>query len=204
MKGVARMILKSCGVSTDDALIKHVADYIEMLVFNVCALARIVMLLYDAKSFTSEHLIAVRQYISDKCPSRSHAKQTGGTSMPSDFYGYAHPAYSAANQGGDALHIDFQNGVARPEISGGGSRRRECSDAHDTKIFAIILKKVGSEGIRFSGSDSHVKENFVKYIENHINCLRSDIVSKALSKKDKLKASDIDAILSKHHYRIFH
>lgn len=197
MENVATSIIKMAQVSAGDKVIDMLKDHVEILVFNVRALANIVMLLHNDKKLKPEHVHAMQMYISQKC--KVGGQQSGGTSMASDFFGYEHPAYQKGfvNEGSDVLHVNFDAGIARAPInasmSGGGGSGIMLDKA---------TQKAITKNIRFSSTK--VSAAFVGIIRDKLSCLARDIRAQATNKARTLTVAQLGKILKHDQYHVMH
>lgn len=177
MHSLATKVVKDIGFTDDNCkeCKKVLKEHIEILVVNVCAVAKVIMILYNAKKLTSEHITAMHTYITERC-----GGMTGGTSMASDYYGYSHPAYDTNKGGSDLLSVNFATGVARQEISGGGSYSKE------------ITQIVAEHSIKFS--NAAVEKSFMDIIQSKIQCLVNDMKNRYNKRKDRLTSAELKKI----------
>lgn len=199
MKSVVKSFLNSCGVVADSAATKLLEKHFEILVINVCSLANVVLILSNEKKVTMKHLIPIRMYISKACSTSSKRQHvmSGGESMASDFYGYNHQSYSAANTDNEVLTVNFVTGVARPAISGGGKKRKHKS-YFDSKDVSELIQQ---QNIQFATSEAHAE--FLRLMDNKLSCLRKDIVV-ATGKTKHLVKDIMKKILSQEQYYVLH
>ena len=96
-------------------VIKKMALYIDMLIFNITTISSIVaLLLFNKNRLNYEIINLTKQHIS----TQSSKKMTGGIGMPATYFGADEEKIYSAETGGDILQINFENGIARPEIGG--------------------------------------------------------------------------------------
>lgn len=190
MHSVATKIAKDVGLKGH--IIQALQKPIHTLVFNVCSLAKIIMLLYNARKLTHVHILSMRMYISDKCePIKRRKTMSGGESMASDFFGYEHPSYSPNAGGSDVLNVNFSAGIARPEISGGDPKIKQLY-AKNKEVEDFITEHVNFK-------DDDVRSEFLDIIESKLRCFIAD-----LKRHKPHTTTQINKILSNEQYFIFH
>lgn len=142
-------------------------EHVDAVVQQVVSMAAIIAMLRGKHKIDVSHLPPVRTYVASKC-TVGHRKVKGG-SMPSDFYGYPHPAYSLANANGgvQASTIDWAKQEARPAMgptqTGGGG------GAHHHTTIQSVLKDLN---VSISKS---AQEELQKIIDGHVACFIHDV-----------------------------
>jgi hypothetical protein len=132
--------------------------YIETLIFNIVSIAAIITMINNSDKIKKETITLVKSYINEQCKN----KITGGTTgMPSEFYGIDSGIYNSNNGVGDILNIDFESGMLRPQIGGGGG------NSYD-KIFMSKIHEILNY-YKLKSSDS-INNSLLKIIYIHINC----------------------------------
>ena len=194
MESVARTFLSECRVTINSGeehdVIKLFAEHLHVFVFNVCALANIVILLFDDDKLKPEHLPVVQSYVQNSCDS---PKMKGGTSMASDFYGYNHPQYQAGsiNAASDMLRVNFDSGIARPEhtMTGGA----ECK---------VMRKSVHIQGFvkdrMKSAISAKMMSQLLGIMDARMACLATD-----LQKNSKLTKKQLEKVFSMKKHFVF-
>ena len=118
----------------------QLAKHIEILIFNIVSIAAIISLLNNSSSINKEAVKLVRSYIHNSCDKKT---VKGGMSMPSDYFGVYHPAYSENNITPDVLNINFESGILRSQIGGGGSSHKKYKlSKTDEKEFINTINHV--------------------------------------------------------------
>jgi hypothetical protein len=157
--------------------------YIETLIFNIVSIASIITMINNSKSIKTQTIKLVKKYIDDKCSTK---KITGGTVLPSEYFGYDSGSYSETNVSSDILNVDFVNGFARPQIGGGGRIKKvECNECIIAKINELI------EHYNLKASEAIIK-NLVKLVNMHIHCFFNQL--KAIGTKS-LTVAGINKII---------
>ena len=132
--------------------------YVETLIFNIVSIASIITMINSSDTIKKHTITLVKSYINEKC----NHKMTGGTSLPSEYFGQNSNFYSENNASGDILGIDFNSGILRPQI-GGGSSKYPVDKIFMTKIHEIL------NYYNLKASDS-IHKSLLKLIYLHINC----------------------------------
>jgi hypothetical protein len=138
--------------------------YIETLIFNIVSIAAIITMINNSNTIKSQTIKLVKSYINDKCKITSSKKISGGTVLPSEYFGHDSGSYSEANISNDILNVDFASGLLRPAIGGGGRGKR-------IDIYECINNKINEllEYYNLTANDAIVK-GLIKLINIHINC----------------------------------
>lgn len=172
-----------------EVLCKH----IDALVFNVSALASLVVLLYRAQKLDADHIPAIKKHIMDKCHSKK--RMSGGSVMASDFFGYPHPAYSAANEGSDVLGVDLASGtIARPAL-GPQVGGRSFSVAHNKVVKDIVKGILSKHKLKYSRV---AFDSLLSIIDAQMGCLAADLV-----KCEPLTVKKVKSLMAKKRYFVF-
>lgn len=169
--------------------------HIDALIFNVSALAALVVLLYRADKLEAKHIPAIMKHILDKCNAKKSVMR-GGTVMASDYYGYNHPAYSAANEGSDVLPIDLASGlIARPALgpqTGGGA----TVSIAQTKVVKDMVKDILHKHKLKYSRDAF--KSLLSIVDSQMECLAAD-----LRKCEPLSVKKVKSLLTKKRYFVF-
>lgn len=159
-----------------DNVLKILNKYIEILIFNVVSVAAIITMINNSQSINKETVNLVKLYINEKC--NNIKITTGGTVLPSEYFGYDSGSYSENNITNDVLNINFQSGILRNQIGGGSGR----DNKKDTEL---ILNKI-DEILNYYKltASAIIKKNLLVIINKHINCfflqLKSlDVINKS-------------------------
>jgi len=111
--------------NSGDNILNAIKSYYEVLIYNVVSIAVVIALANNSKKITIIQLDHVKDYIKSKCIKKKHGgngsrnNQTGGTSLPAEYFGYSiDPARYAVANGGEqsTATVNFEAGVLRPEI----------------------------------------------------------------------------------------
>lgn len=168
----------------DEKTCKYLTSCIENIIFNVVSIASVITFINNCKTIKKESIDIITKYLNNMCgkPQYSIMKGGGGSIvMPSEFYGVDSMRYSGTNNLHtiDTLQIDFNNGIARPQI-GGGSKIRKSS----TKPIMIGINDIINY-YRLK-TTKEIKMKILKLIEKYIKCL----ISK-LKEENKIITCDI-------------
>jgi hypothetical protein len=201
MEQVAHDFIKASGFRIGkDTSIEDVCDvvstHMDSLVFNIAALASIITSLHKSPKLDMIHIPIMEQYIVEKCTGK-RTMHGGRVVMPSDFYGYDHPAYSSANAGQDVLNVDIDNGyIARPALgvlSGGSAHARPVS--HYKVVKDLVKSVLAKNKLKYSKA---AMQEVLKMIDMHMRCFKQE-----LQKHEPLTLKKIDAIVKKKRYFVF-
>lgn len=189
---------------TDDNMTKLVT-HMDALIFNITAIACVIGMLNDDKTINVKHLEQLEGYVKNKC---GNMKQSGGTSMASDFFGYPHPQYSVGNENTNNTNIetiDFVNGVARAAMgpalessysSSGGSHKKYNKDLdnHIRRVLKHHNMKITKDA----------KQELIEIIHQHIRCFAKYLRGKTVITKIKeVSVSKLGDALKKKQFAIF-
>jgi hypothetical protein len=188
---VVRDIIAKADISINqqqfDEVVKALVPHIESVIFNVAAIASTMAAMDKGKKVELAHVDGVRNYITSTC------KIVGG-SMPSDYFGVTHAGYSAANAGGTVMsQIDFEGGVARPELLSqlGGGAGRKRADPIAKRISEVVkehklsLPKASAEAL-------------LNIVRGHISCLVND-----LRKVEPVTVKKLQRVLATKRHAVF-
>lgn len=147
-------------------VIEQISIYLDALVFNIVSIMCLISTINDSKEITKKTLDVSKQYIETECKfyytqlsTSKSGKMTGGLGS-SAILGAQEGMYSVDNTGSDILHLDFENGEARPQIGG-----KLKDNGLIYKCIGFILKY---HGIKAS---KDIKNEICKIIHTHMECL---------------------------------
>lgn len=162
---------------------KLLCKHIDSLIFNIVSIASIITLINNCKCIKKPTIKLLNSYINEKCKMNSYK---GGTSLPSEYFGIDSGIYKTSNPTGDILGIDFNNGLIRPQIGGGGKNNNYIQKKIDEILdyYKLDASKV-------------IKTDLYKIINSHINCFmrilkmnnKSPLTKTAIMKIIKLNKS---------------
>lgn len=163
-------------------IVQMLQDHMESVIYNVTAIAMVMALLNDKRKIETKHLGEVRRYIASHCPLH---KQKGG--FPASYFGTADPNYSSLNGTGSIVStIQFENGVARPQI-GGTMNGFMCTEKKIATYAKHVLKHHNTT------ISQEALKGILEILDVHVMCLAQDLQGptpltlKKLSKVMKLK-----------------
>jgi hypothetical protein len=202
----AKEFILQYNIALPESLLPRLTMHIDALIFNMVAVACVVAMLTDKKTVQKEHLKSVEGYVQSKCGTMRR-KIYGGMSMPSDFFGYPHPVYSAGNENTNNTHvsqIDFANGIARPamgpalEAMGGGGVKRGGGvsdiETHMRRVLAYHDMKIAKDA----------SVHLVELILHHLRCFAKQLRGKvAPSKKVLVNESKLSQALERKEFAVF-
>ena len=155
-------------------VIKKMALYIDMLIFNITTISSIIaLLLFNKDRLDNEIINLTKQHIS----TQSSKKIIGGM-MPATYFGADESNTYSADAGGDILQVNFESGTLRPQI--GGCEIMTC------KINKNILGKISKILKEYKiKADKNIKIEICKIVKLNIykmvNLLKTKIKNKELS-----------------------
>jgi hypothetical protein len=189
-----------------EVVLETLGQHLDAVVYNITSIAVIFTLLKGGVQVQPKHLVDVTNYVMAYCSPRSSksSSQSGGSvgaHMPSDYFGYPHPNYDAANenQGIVMSEVNFQAGIARGGINsligGAGPRSRTIAvgDAN-VKVFVRSILKLHNMKISKTALIS-----LLRTVDIHLNCLATD-----LAHNSPITKSRIQKVLDKKSHAIFH
>lgn len=173
-----------CNESMKSEVSNMIENHIDAVVHHVVSLSSLVAMLDGKQKVDVSHLQAVRTYVKSKCS--THIK--GG--MPSDFYGYEHPAYASQQDAGvQVSEINWNKQEARPAQGpaqqGGGDKELQTKVENEIQSLSIKVSKTAIKGL-------------IAIIEGHLRCLAHD-----LHQQKVLTVSKVRKVLNKQHHRAF-
>lgn len=176
----------------DHKVTQMIQAHIYSVVHHVVSLSAIVAMLHGKRKIELKHLDSVRSYVTSKCG--GHIK--GGMSMASDFYGYAHPAYSNnhANAGVQVSEIQWGKQEARPS-QGPAQTGGSTQNALHKELQKQVKKHVGNINASISKG---AQDEIVKIVDIHLNCFFND-----LSKEGALTVKKVEKVLNKRRHKVF-
>jgi len=172
--------------SEETKLVEQLAFYIYTMVYNICAVVATNSKVYDPalKEVKPRHLQQSLTYIQKKCyPLSITMEQKGGSSyhFDAEYLGKETGAYKA-DAGKNILALDFENKIARPEISGGAPGVITFTEISYTIINTSERKDLfPNDDIKTILSDFQVKigrhslQILKKILKMHFNCLMIDL-----------------------------
>lgn len=184
MNIVISKLIKDFDIKIKDENVKKLLSaHITQMLYNITSLCAITALSKHKKSITKEDIDELHKYIKDS------KKMKGGTSMPSDFFGYsrAGTTYSESNDVSGSVrvsNINWNSGVARPAqgpplpMIGGGAKYIEY--AKNSKEIKDLIKLIIKSQyiVKLSKTNSIYLYNI---IDINLNRLGSQLKDKSVS-----------------------
>jgi hypothetical protein len=169
-------------VNTKDRItvVRHMALFIDAVIFNIVSMFCLIAIINNTTNITDKTIEVGMKYLESKC---NYKGQSGGRSAT--FLGTNEPMYSVSNPTDDVLFVDFQNGLARPQIGGGPNLYK----AVNTYISNLLQ-------YHNIGATKTVKTVISDIINKHIDCLVKCL--KDASKSKKITLSVFQKIVKKH------
>jgi hypothetical protein len=164
---IINTIISKYNINIDRAkrtvIYKLLSKYIDVLIFNVVTILSIITMINNSNTIHKNALKLLKEYINETCHSK---KISGGTTLPSEYFGINSGIYNENNATGNILDIDFSSGILRPQIGGGGLNKLNKDDikilSHSIKnIFTYYKLKVSNDIIH----------EVVNLINDNIECL---------------------------------
>lgn len=154
--------------------------HIEYMVFNVVSMLCLIAIVNNSEKVTDKTLKVARKYIENKCefkyPKKVATKvvqQKGGRLGSATFLGIDEPMYSASNPTNDILPVDFQSGLARPQIGGKSSNNKILKKL----VMSYINHILSHHNVKASKA---VKDEIFEITKFHVDCLVNCIKNKKM------------------------
>jgi len=167
-------------VKSDDVF-NCMCEYLDTLIFNVVSIASLITLINNSKVIEKDSLSLVHSYINDKC---HKVAIKGGTSLPSEYFGINSHIYNSTNNQLDILPVNFDTGILRPQIGGGGKGKSSNKSTNHDWLKVKINKLLQHYNLT-------IKEKELNYLINiiydNVNCLFFQIPKKQVITKSYLK-----------------
>lgn len=178
-----------CNAKDKTKIINFLIKYIDALIFNIVAICCVISFNMGIKKLTETHIMYMKKHLDTRLNITKSKKMSGGAFNTAAFYGIKEPQYSAGNSTADILNVDFNGGIARPEIPtliGGGN---VCS-----KLNKIVLKKIKDVFDFFKVS---VKKDVRMTINNIFNNYIAQMITIIKKNQKELTEKKLILILSK-------
>lgn len=175
--------------SDRDKILKQLTDYINILIFNIISICSIISLHIGIAKLTEQHLIYMREHLDKRCSlnKKTAKKFTGGAFNTAAFYGIEEKQYSVENKMGNIMNVDFENGIARPELKGGNPHYCKTLDK-------IVLKKISNV---FKFYKVKVQKNIKEYLNKIFLEYLEQMFLNLKKSKPPLSIKKLNMILSK-------
>jgi hypothetical protein len=154
--------------NSGDEIVHAIKNYYEVLIYNIVSIAVVIALANNTKKITIIQLDHVKDYIKSKClgkKSRGGNGQTGGTSLPAEYFGYSiDPAVYSAGNGAEqsTSTVDFAGGVIRPEIATSANYTGAIVGGGSGSASAAIVGGCGCGlGVRSGGGSADSLNHFI-------------------------------------------
>lgn len=188
-------VVNVIGSKDKQKCIEHIALFIDAVIFNMVSMFCLIAIINNSTSITDKTLDAGMKYLDTKCHGRQYAqtgRQSGGDRQGSaTFLGIQEPVYQESNVGNDVLFVDFNSGLARPQIGG-----MYKPDLKLNKFVKAYVKEI----LQYHNitAKSAIKEKIVHLIKGHIDCLIRCI----FDTKKKLTLPKLKKIIKHHHWLV--
>jgi len=162
-------IVKSCNLKLEKSALKTLNKYVENMVFNIVSICAIIAFINNSKTITSKNVQIVYGYIKSTCKITNKEQKGGDPVLPSEYYGIQSASYSPVNNNADILQVDFNNGIARPAITGGGSDEKK----EKTKVVYICIQDI----LKYYSltASKEVVLKMIIIVDKYINCLLTSL-----------------------------
>lgn len=162
---IVKAILNKYNIVIDTSkksyIYKLLCKYIDILVFNVVTIIAIITMINNSNNIHKEALKLLKSYINQTC----HKSKISGGSLPSEYFGIDSGRYNENNFTGNIMDINFESGILRPQLGGGGSSISKV----DTKTLADNIKAI-VKYYNLKVSNEIVVE-LINIINDNIECL---------------------------------
>ena len=95
-------------------IVESLDKHIEAMLYNIASLACVLTIASGKSKIELNHIEEMQRYVTKKCShvksSKGTSSQSGGTSMPSEYFGYTTGAYAAGNSAYVPIVSDIQFG----------------------------------------------------------------------------------------------
>jgi hypothetical protein len=166
--------------------------HVEYVIFNVVSMLCLISILNNSDRIIDKTIKVARKYIENKCEFKypetkaSSVVQKGGRLGSATFLGATEAMYSATNPTNDILPVDFQSGVARPQIGGKSSNNKILRQI----VMSYINNIMSHHNVKAS---KEIKEEIFEIAKFHVDCLINCIKS-----KKSVSVSTIKECVNKH------
>jgi len=169
---------------------KILSHHLEALCSNIASIVSTLGILHN-NNVDAMIIKEATKYIKSVCKRKS---QKGGTSMPSDYYGYENNIYNSANENTGTItgNIDFNNGIQRPSMGpqeGGGKKVYDVSMKKKVK-YILDVNNITITKDTF--------DNLMNIINDNLYCLLIDLHKMQPISKEKLVK-----LMSQKQYAVF-
>jgi len=183
MYSKCNLILES---KNQSKIIDKTTLYIDSLIFNIVTIMYICSFSNQSKRITEQTFEMAKQYI--KTNSKSSQTMSGGSRLGSaTFLGLKEPMYNQNNPTNDILPVNFEDGIARPQIGG--------SIVVDNEFKKLIMKYI-TDILHYHNinASSVIKGKIQNIIIQHIK----DLFRKLSSGHQKVKYAFVTKMIKQH------
>ena len=160
--------------------------YIETLIFNIVTMMYICSFSHQSKRITDQIFEMGKYYITRN--SKSSKSMTGGSRLGSaTFLGLKEPMYNQNNPTNDILPVNFEDGIARPQIGG--------SIVVDNEFKKLVMKYI-TDILHYHNinASSVIKGKIQNIIIQHLK----DLFRQLSSGHQKIKYTFVTKIIKQH------
>jgi len=169
---------------------KTLSHHLEALCSNIASIISALGTLHN-NNVNDMIIKEAKKYIKTVCKIRT---QKGGTSMPSDYYGYENNIYSSANENTGTItgNIDFNNGIQRPQL---GPQEGGAKNIYDLSMKRKVKYILNVNNINIS---KDTFDDLMNIINDNLYCLLKD-----LHKLQPVSIDKLEKLMRKKQYAVF-
>lgn len=156
---VKTLSIKNCNNKTD----KYMCKLVELLLFNIVSVGAIFAVINNSSSIDKKYTKNIYEFICDKINIKKSLSGGNGTGFPLEYFGIKEDCYKVENEGTDKLTVDFEKGIARPQI--GGNHKYFIINKYMDQVIYFYQMKISNKS----------KEILIKIFNKLINCIIKEI-----------------------------
>lgn len=151
--------------------------HVEYVIFNVVSMLCLIAILNNSDRVIDKTIQVARKYIENKCEFKYPKLKTGGLLQSggrlgsATFLGATETMYSATNPTNDILPVNFESGIARPQIGGKHSNNKILKKI----VMSYVNNILSHHNVKAS---KEIKEEIFEIAKFHVDCLINCIKSK--------------------------
>lgn len=158
-------------------IITRFSLHVEYVIFNVVSMLCLIAILNDSDRIIDKTINVAKKYIENKCefkyPKVTPNKQNGGRLGSATFLGATDNRYMDTNSTNDILPVDFESGLARPQIGGKSSNNKILKKI----VMSYINNILSHHNVK---ANKEIKECIFEIAKFHIDCLINCIKTKKM------------------------
>ena len=164
-------------------IIEQSALFLDSVIFNIVSLFCVLAIINHTKKITQPTISLGQKYIEQKC--KFHYMHGGERLGSASFLGIQEPAYKAQNLSPDILKVDFDQGIARPEMA-------QTGGAPNKVIYSCMNSILKYHNLK---AKKDIKYKIISFIDHHIKCFFKCLKGY----KKPIRKSMIKCVIKKHH-----